>query len=278
MAIEIKLPELGDGIDSGDVLTVFVKEGDVIEKEQSIVELETDKATVEVPSTHAGRVTKVLVKTGQSVPIGAPLIALEAAAGAATQKPAAEKERPQQKKEKEKAKQEEAGREEQEEARQPTKPVPQKAAAREEAPAKSGNKKAAPAPKPEVEEEEDREQRPAARRPAPAAPRTAHDGDETPIPAGPAVRRFAREVGVDLGSVHGTGPSGRITRDDVLEIVRRGTAAVKTEEGAESDAWGKIRVERMTKIRKTIAAKMYESWTTVPRVTNFDDADITELE
>ncbi|MFM9066393.1 MAG: 2-oxo acid dehydrogenase subunit E2, partial [Planctomycetota bacterium] len=144
------------------------------------------------------------------------------------------------------------------------------------------------------------------------------------IAAGPAIRRFAREVGVDLRVVEGTGENGRITREDVLEVVRRASQQVSrtagaavgalgavasavvhsaaqivshakgsAEAGATSapaptaaaatpgdgrDAWGPVRVERMTKIRKTIATKMHESWTTVPRVTNMDDADITELE
>ena len=84
MAIEVKLPELGDDIESADVLQILVNEGDVIEKEQGIVEVETDKATAEVPSTHAGKVVKVHVSTGDSVPVGAALITLETVAGAAT--------------------------------------------------------------------------------------------------------------------------------------------------------------------------------------------------
>ena len=103
------------------------------------------------------------------------------------------------------------------------------------------------------------------------------------------MRRFAREVGVDLQKVHGTGHGGRITREDVLEVVRRAnqaaaarrrrSAPAKAEpQDVQQDAWGPVRVEKMTKIRKTIAAKMHESWSTVPRVTNMDDADVTELE
>ncbi|MCB9940122.1 MAG: pyruvate dehydrogenase, partial [Planctomycetaceae bacterium] len=88
--IDIKLPNLGDGIESGDVLEVLVKEGDVITKDQGIVELETDKATVEVPSTHAGTVKKVHVSSGDTIKIGATMISIEASAGAATApKPAA---------------------------------------------------------------------------------------------------------------------------------------------------------------------------------------------
>lgn len=105
------------------------------------------------------------------------------------------------------------------------------------------------------------------------------------IAAGPAIRRFAREVGVDLSRVTGTGEGGRITREDVLSVVRSHSQApsaeggkAKTSTATHRDQWGPVRIEKATKIRKTIAAKMHESWTTVPRVTNFDDADVTELE
>jgi pyruvate/2-oxoglutarate dehydrogenase complex dihydrolipoamide acyltransferase (E2) component len=107
------------------------------------------------------------------------------------------------------------------------------------------------------------------------------------IPASPTMRRFAREIGVDLSQVRGTGPGGRIQREDILEIVKSGsrppvgsltktTAAVEV--AGESDGFGPITVEKMSRIRKTIANKMHESWTTAPRVTNFDDADVTDLE
>lgn len=128
------------------------------------------------------------------------------------------------------------------------------------------------------------------------------------IPAGPAVRRFAREVGVDLSRVIGSGENGRITREDVLSVVRSSsqsahqmpaapapvapapaanvgvsapasaTPAPAAAGATGSDDFGPIRAERMSKIRKTIANQMYVSWSSVPRVTNFDDADITDLE
>ena len=107
------------------------------------------------------------------------------------------------------------------------------------------------------------------------------------------MRRFAREVGVDLQLVPGSGPGGRITRQDVLQVVRQTSKTPRSDEKAppeadvkasklpgtpSSDAWGVTSLEPLTRIRKTIAAKMHESWSTVPRVTNFDDADVTELE
>ncbi len=100
------------------------------------------------------------------------------------------------------------------------------------------------------------------------------------IPAGPAVRRFAREVGVDLAGVEGTGANGRILRDDVVRVVREGTRGVAavSQSAGQKDDHGPIHVEKMPKIRQTIARKMHESWTTCPRVTNFDDADVTALD
>lgn len=111
------------------------------------------------------------------------------------------------------------------------------------------------------------------------------------------MRRFAREVGVNLTTVQGSGEHGRITRDDILAVVRSGTGranpAAAPSAGSttatiaapaalpgqpDQDAWGPIRVEKMSRLRQTIAHKMHESWTTVPRVTNFDDADVTDLE
>lgn len=258
--IDVKLPNLGDGIKSGDVLEVLVKEGETIKKDQGIVEVETDKASVEVPSSHAGKVVKIHVKQGQSVEIGGVLLTIEASEGAAAPaaaKPAA----PAQPKAEAKP------------AETP-KPAPAKPAPAAEAP-----KPAAPKPVPP----------PAPKPVTAAAPAVEEEAvvDESGVAAGPAVRRFAREVGVELRNVTGSGPGGRITRDDVLNAVRQSShgarptssaaTATKSPSG-ESDAWGPVRVERMTKIRKTIANKMHESWTTCPRVTNFDDADITELE
>jgi pyruvate dehydrogenase E2 component (dihydrolipoamide acetyltransferase) len=252
MPTEVTLPNLGDGVDSGDILDVLVKEGDQIAKDQGILEIETGKATLQVPSTFAGRVTKVHVAAGQSIKPGAVLLTLDAAAKEAVAKapaapaPAA--------------------------AKAPA-PVAAPAASGAKAPPKpAAAKPAAPAPAPEPV--------PAAvTAPAPPVSESAGDGGE--IAAGPAVRRFAREVGVDLSRVTGSGPSGRITREDVLAVVRQASHAAGANgagKASQRDNWGPIHAEKMTKIRKTIAAKMAESGTTVPRVTNFDDADVTELE
>jgi pyruvate/2-oxoglutarate dehydrogenase complex dihydrolipoamide acyltransferase (E2) component len=120
-----------------------------------------------------------------------------------------------------------------------------------------------------------------------AAPAAVATVDGANIPASPTMRRFAREVGVNLAQVVGTGPGGRIQREDILEIVKNGSrpplgqvakGSAPSVAGGEQDGFGPVTVEKMSRIRKTIAAKMHESWTTAPRVTNFDDADVTDLE
>jgi pyruvate/2-oxoglutarate dehydrogenase complex dihydrolipoamide acyltransferase (E2) component len=279
MAIEIKLPVLGDGIHSGDILEVLVKPGDQIQKEQGIVEIETDKATVEVPSSHAGKVSQVLVSAGQTVKIGEALIVLEEATAApaktgpskAAPAAAAPAAKPQPAKQPSAKQPAAAPVPDKPAPKQPAKPAPEKPAASARAAAQSASAV------------------PAAPLTPPAAPAVAPAtvSSAATVPAGPAVRRFAREVGVDLQQVQGTGPGGRVTREDVLAVVRRanqttpgtpGAKAAETPADTQQDTWGPVRIEKLTKIRKTIAAKMHESSSTVPRVTNFDDADVTELE
>jgi len=292
MATEIKLPSLGEGVESGDVLEIYVKVGDVVKIEQSLLELETDKATVAVPSPLAGKILSISIKEGETAKVGQVIGTIEAtgapASPAAPSKP------------------------------EPSKPEPSNPAPVAPAPVASApvapvappvTKPIAPAPTPVAP-------------PKPIAPvapvvsavtsASVAEVSEDVIPAGPAVRRFAREVGVDLSGVSGSGDHGRITREDVLSIVRHQGQAAATKpvaspqpssqasapaaavaespvkaaasKGIEkpgtpaTDEYGPIRVDRMTKIRKTIANQMDKSWSTVPRVVNFDDADVTELE
>jgi pyruvate dehydrogenase E2 component (dihydrolipoamide acetyltransferase) len=258
MPIEVKLPNLGEGVESGDIVEVLVSEGDTIAKDQAILDIETGKATMQVPSDFAGKILKVHVKKGQTVQNGATLLTLEgAAAGSAPQqvKMPAVSEAP-------KAAPAPA---------KPAAPAAQPAAAKP-APV-AAPIKPAPAPQPVAQA-------------APVATLAPAEeaADVGDVAAGPAVRRFAREVGVDLSRVTGSGSGGRISREDVLAVVRAqsqgvGVNSSKTSAGASArDNYGPIHIEKMTKIRKVIAAQMHKSWTTCPRVTNFDDADVTELE
>ncbi len=260
MAFEIKLPDLGEGVDSGDVLEVLVAEGDSIEKEQGIVELETDKATVIVPSPQAGTITKINCAEGDSISPGDVILVMETAAEttdtAPVTPPAA--------------------------AAQPdppaVDPIPTEPAPPSEPVA---SEPAPPAQTPESQPQITPPPIPARQQTPSAEASDAVESTSNPstIPAGPAIRRFAREVGVDLGRVEGTGENGRILREDVLRVVRDGSrTAAAAEDRGKNDGFGPIHVEKMPKIRQTIARKMHESWTTCPRVTNFDDADVTELD
>ncbi len=301
MAIEIKLPSLGEGVESGDVLEVYVKVGDTVKKDQALFELETDKATVAVPSPQAGKLLSLTVKEGETVKVGQVVGTLEgsAAAAPAASTPPASQASP-------------AG----------STPAPSTAAPSNAAqsatvsPAPVAKAPVAPAPvSPVPVSPVSVAPAPVAVKPIAAAPvavptasAPTSSGDEDVIPAGPAIRRFAREVGVDLTGVTGSGEHGRITREDVLSIVRNAnqnqaakasaaTAVPASAPASESaskggagkpagdrpgtaatDDYGPIRVDRLTKIRKTIANQMDKSWSTVPRVVNFDDADVTELE
>lgn len=287
MAIEIKLPSLGEGVESGDVLEVYVKVGDTVKKDQALFELETDKATVAVPSPQAGKVLSLTVKEGETVKVGQVVGTLEGVANAAPASPASTPVAA---------------------ASAASAPIPPAPAPVAPAPVAKGP--VAPAPVPVAPAPVSA--KPVAPAPVAVAPIAAGTatsvGDEDVIPAGPAIRRFAREVGVDLTGVTGSGEHGRITREDVLSIVRNvnqnqaskapaasassvsapaSESASKSGAGksagdrpgtAATDDYGPIRVDRITKIRKTIANQMDKSWSTVPRVVNFDDADVTELE
>jgi pyruvate dehydrogenase E2 component (dihydrolipoamide acetyltransferase) len=238
-------PNLGEGIKSADVSSVSVKVGDTITAGQNVMELETDKAVVELPCTIAGTVTQVHVQPGATIQPGAALLTLEASGAAA---PAAT------------------------------------------APAKSPEAAPAnPAPQPAA---------PQAAVSAPAAAATnaaltaiaATTEKRPPAPAGPATRRLARQLGVDLYQVTGSGPGGRITMDDVQTHVRQILQGAKTVAPAAATAkvaapplpdfaqFGPIERKAMNRIAKTAAANLSYAWQTIPHVTQNDLADVTELE
>jgi pyruvate dehydrogenase complex dihydrolipoamide acetyltransferase long form len=250
MLTEFKLPELGENIASGDIVNVLVHEGEEITANQGVVELETEKAVVEIPCPHAGKIVKLQVKKGDTVKVGQVVLTLEAEAAAGA-----------------------------------TAGLPSSASAAADAPTDAPGTAGQAGHRPEV-----------GRGAEPSAP------DSALTPAGPAVRRLARELGVDLGRVRGSGPHGRILAEDVRAAtglpggvsgtagqaghrpeVGRGTPlspsapmAAPGEPGR--DAWGPVRRERMPRIRRTIAQQMARAASIIPHVTNFDDADITDLE
>lgn len=252
MPVEIKLPELGDGIESADVLEVLVSVGDTIAKDDGIVELETDKATAVVPTPKSGVIKEIKVAEGDTVSVGTVLLMIDEADGSANSS-AEPQELPSETAESVPAKE------------QPKEPTPEPPAPTPEPPA------------PVVSREQ---KTPEPIESVPASSSASFGVDPNEIAAGPAMRRFAREVGVNLGQVTGTGPGGRITRNDILGVVRAGGAKAQPQvQGqGQQDEYGNIRVEKLSRMRRTIANQMTQSWTTVPRVTNFDDADVTDLE
>ncbi|MDF0675963.1 MAG: dihydrolipoamide acetyltransferase family protein [Nitrospira sp.] len=258
--MKVELPFLAEGIEGGDVVLVLVHEGDQVSEGQSLVELETDKATVPVPSPAAGKVVRLLVREGDHVQVGQALVELDGAHGVEQSAKMSAPDKP-----------------EVAPASQPPPPVEsahgEALERREGLPAESSP----PAP-PKTEEPPlaPLENKIAAAPSASAGPT---------IPAPPSVRRLARELAVDLTQVKGTEAGGRITAEDVKAFVRErtrrsgvGSAARASESGGVfATTYGNERREPLPSLRRKIAANMTQSWTTIPHVHQFQDADITEL-
>ena len=234
MPVQFALPDLGENIESGDVIRILVDVGDRLAEDQTVIELETDKAVIEVPSSIDGTITEILVQQGDTIAVGQPILAVETAAAAA---PVAEE--------------------------APPAPVPVE--------------EPAPTPMPQavapvVEE-------------APPEPTPALTSTDDPVPAAPSTRRLAREIGVDIAQVQGTGPGGRISIDDVkahskkLHAARAtGTAPAAAAPLPDFSQWGAVERQPVTKVREITAERLAQAWATIPQVTQFDKADLTSLE
>jgi pyruvate dehydrogenase E2 component (dihydrolipoamide acetyltransferase) len=270
MAKDFKLPDLGEGIHEAQVVNLMIKEGDTVREDQMIMEVETDKASVELPVPFGGKVARLNVKVGDTVQVGTVLLSI-AEEGEAAPAP-------------------------------PTRPAAAPAAVSRPGatvPATRGGDGPFAAARPAA----------VAEAPIPAG---------GPIPAAPAIRRLAREAGVDLRLVRGTGPGGRIVREDVERYQLAGAsgtgappaparpaapaaerpaprpaetaapaarpAPAETRPAAAAEPlpdfsqWGPVRREPVSQIRKTIARQMARSVSTIPHVTHGDEVDITDLE
>ncbi|MEO8456297.1 MAG: dihydrolipoamide acetyltransferase family protein [Chloroflexota bacterium] len=282
---EFKLPELGEDIEEADVLKLLVAEGDVVTKDQPLIEIETEKATVEVPAEEAGTVTKLHVKAGDTIKVGQLIATIEA--GAAAEAPAGEEKEPA-KKAPAKAKVEEP----EEEASEEEAPEEPEETADEEWPAEET-----------ADDEPEAEPEPEAKKPAPAkkaaerkpvasASAPVISTSDKPAFASPSLRKLAREIGVDLSTVEGSGPGGRITEDNV-KLASRERAATAPAQTASSDSaqaapvarplpdfskWGKVTREPLTRLRRTVSRNMAQSWTEIPHVHLQHHADITAME
>ena len=260
MVKEFTLPEVGEGIEHGDVVQVLVSEGDVITEGKAVLELETEKAVVEVSCPYSGRVTKIHVRPGDRVPVGATLLSVDTEAGESA--PAGSTTPP---------------------AGQPSTAEP--TASTEDAAAPVPVRAAQPAAtKPAVEKPK---AEPATAPPLTAA--SASPGPQSaaePVPAGPATRRLARELGVDLAAVAGAYPGVRLTEEHIKEFVRSGGhgRAVSTAGAPQAPPlpdfaqWGPIERIPFSSLQRKTAEHLRLAWATAPHVTQFDSADITSFE
>jgi pyruvate dehydrogenase E2 component (dihydrolipoamide acetyltransferase) len=248
-ATEVTVPDIGD-FDDVPVIEVHVKPGDAINADDPLITLESDKATMDVPSPAAGAVADVLVKVGDTVSEGTPILVLQPGDGAMTAPPSlVEQQEP------------------------PPSAAPSTAAAPATAPAPV----AAPAP--------------AAPAPPAAAEAPAALTDVAGVHAGPSVRRMAREFGIELTAITGTGPKGRITKEDLLGFLR-GPAQAPAPAAAVPAAgmgipeipaqdfskFGPVESRPLARIKKISGPFLHRSWLNVPHVTHNDDADITDLD
>jgi pyruvate dehydrogenase E2 component (dihydrolipoamide acetyltransferase) len=255
--IQVLVPDIG-GFKDVDVIDVLVKDGQQIEKETPLITLETEKAAMDVPAPEAGKITQVKIKAGDKVSEGSLILLLEPAAAAGalpTPKPSAAAAPVEAKK---------------------SAPVAPSAADTGSAPSAAAVPTAGPTA--------------AAAPSAAAAPRAAATIDEQAFSkahASPSVRKFARELGADLGHVKGTGIKGRITPDDVKAYVKglltaaRGAApatALPKVPVVDFAQFGAVEVKPLSRIQKISGARLQASWINLPHVTQHEDADITELE
>jgi pyruvate dehydrogenase E2 component (dihydrolipoamide acetyltransferase) len=232
--MDIRLPRLGEGADSGTVAAIFVKEGDRLSKDQAILELESEKAVASIPSPAEGMVSKIHVKEGDVIKVGQLLISMSEGPGGAVEHP-------------------------------PIDAQVEPAAPRMEAPA------------------------------APVGGVVSHAVLEPvsgPLPpASPTIRKMARDLGIDLRRVRASASGGRVVLEDLRQYiawlqetalkppspVAAGPAAAAPAPVIDFSRWGSVRAKRLSTLRKTISTKMVESWTRIPHVTQFDEADITGI-
>lgn len=245
MPTEIKLPDLGENIEEGDVISLLVAVGDTVIEDQALLEMETGKATIEVPASAAGVVREILIKEGDKARVGQVILTLDGSNNSA--------------------------------------PAP---TATQEEPSAPPTKDSAPAPEPTPGEAVPQAEELTVLIP-PEAPSPANRAEGIPIAAAPSVRKFARELGIDIYAVPGSGRAGRISIEDVKahtkNLIQRGpgvNAATGPVAAPLPDftKWGEVDVQPMSTIRRLTAEHMTRCWSNIPHVTQQDDADITILE
>jgi pyruvate dehydrogenase E2 component (dihydrolipoamide acetyltransferase) len=277
---DFKLPELGENVHGGDVLRVLVKPGDTVKNDQPVLELETDKATIEVPSSVDGTVGEVKVKPGEKVQVGQTIFTLSGNGAASKDAKEPSAEQPPAPSERQRVEGTAEGGEQKAEGREP-KAESRKPEAVPAPIARQPEDEIVDAPKPRRGEVVD------IGRGARAAAGAAPSESGPPPPAAPSVRRIAREFGVDIRQVTGTGHGGRITVEDVQAHVREALASGGGAAPAGAPAsqplpdfakWGEVERKPINNIRRKTAEHLSHVWNVVPAVTQYDRADITALE
>jgi pyruvate dehydrogenase E2 component (dihydrolipoamide acetyltransferase) len=285
--IDFELPNIGEGVDSADVAEIHVAEGDEIEADQIVMELETDKAVVELPCPHAGTIAALHVSAGDTIEVGQKLLTIEGVRGKG-KSPAPQKTRPEQqavKPSKEPASKDKSSQD--------------KSSKDKSSKDKSSKEKADPPAGPPAAKTGASATAADAKQQAVAVARqteivTGEDNGQPPVPAAPSTRRLARQLGVNLRQVEGSGPGGRITQEDVQQFVkRRLTGGLPATTGSEMafaggalappplpdfSKYGPIEREKLNKLGRTAAENLTLSWNVIPHVTQHDRADVTELE
>jgi pyruvate dehydrogenase E2 component (dihydrolipoamide acetyltransferase) len=241
-----QLPDLGENVESGTISKIMVKEGEQVETDQNLIELETEKAVVEIPVDKAGTVTKILVKEGDEIKVGQHIIELS---GKSAEIDAVIPEETEEEQPDEAETVEDKSEKESEDTVQPVTSAPK-----------------IPQKKEVIEQPE----------------------STRPVPAAPSVRRFAREIGINIQEVPGTGPGGRISIDDIKNYSRTVNTrksvspgifkGIEQEELPDFSQWGETERQPMNKVREKTARHLGYAWATIPHVTQFDKADITDLE
>lgn len=237
--MDVRLPRLGEGADSGTVSTIFVKEGETVKKDQSVIELESEKAVASIPTPVAGTISKIYVKDGDEIKVGTLIFSVAESGAAAT--PASV-----------------ASAQELETDKEPI------AVAEESVPVMM----------PATSDE------------------PVQSASGFPPPASPSLRKIAREIGLDLSRVRGSGNGGRITMNDVRAYIQRlqsqgaqlkttaqtsATTAKPAPLSIDFSKWGSVEKKKMSQLRKAISNKMTESWTTIPHITQFENVDVTDI-
>jgi pyruvate dehydrogenase E2 component (dihydrolipoamide acetyltransferase) len=247
--MDVKLPRLAEGVDSGTVVSILVSEGQQIKKDQPFLELETQKAVGAIPAPETGTVSKIHVQEGMEVAVGQLLMSIATDQSSATPKTTA--------------------------THESSAPRAAENVAQRPKPAAAVNNEAKPA--------------------RPAEDYRYESKSGLLPPAAPSIRKIAGELGIDLTRVRGSEAGGRIVLADVRAYIERlqqlsfeqpkerpvpgpqAGASAAQRESIDFAKWGAIRRERMSPLRRTVSRRMAESWTTIPKINQFDDADITGL-